>query len=446
MTSATSRLVLRDYQQRAIREVAQAYREGSRAILLVIPTGGGKTLTALRLAYGAVEKSRRVLWCAHRRELIHQPAQRVLADAMDCGVIMEGEPSTKPEALLQIASVQTAVRMDLPRADMIILDEARHATGAMSRAITERHPNALIIGLDATPCRADGVALGNVFDRLVAPVTMTELIDAGHLVPCDVIGPSRRQDNLSMDPVDAVAKYSKGKRTVVFASTVAECVEYARRLNERGITAACVDGTMPSAKRDEALAKFACGEIQTLTNVYVLTEGWDCPSAEVCVLARACGSMSMFVQIVGRVLRPADGKTRALLVDLCGASHEHGLPDEDRVYSLDGKAITTKDKRIPLRTCPQCGGVAKPKPVCGRCAWVFPPPKRREVRNERVGTVVARSRSELIAEWEALVRKARTLKKADGSPYNPTWAAVKFKEKFGFWPGKSFPRLEQVAA
>lgn len=447
MGDLVARLALRDYQRRAVREVADAYLAGSRAILLVMPTGAGKTVTGLRFAIGAVEKGKRVVWLAHRRELVQQAAARLDRDGVAHGVVYDGKPSTDPGAAIQVASVWTVAESEraMP-ADVVIWDEAHHAVAATFRTVGARYPEALHLGLTATPERADRTGMGDVFTRLVAPVSLPELIDAGHLVPCDVIGPARVTDTLSMAPADAVATYAGGRQTVVFASNREECEEIVDALSLRGIRAAVVDGSMNVRRREHALRAFESKAIQVIVNVYVLTEGWDVPETAVCVLARKCGATGTFLQMVGRVLRPAPGKERALLVDLCGVVHQHGLPDEAREYSLDGKAIKTKEARLALRQCPQCGGVAKPKPTCERCAFVFPPPKRREVEAVELARVKLPPRAQLIEEWKGIVQYARSQTTREGKPYSPKWAALRFKERFGFWPPRDFPRAHEVAA
>lgn len=447
MGELVERLKLRPYQQRAVREVTDAYRAGARAILLVMPTGAGKTVTGLRFAIGAAEKGKRVVWLAHRRELVMQASDRLTAEGIEHGVIFDGEPSTNPSAAIQVASVWTVEQSDaeLP-ADVLIWDEAHHAVASTFRTVSARYPNAFHLGLTATPERADRTALGDVFQRLVAPITMSELIEAGHLVPCDVIAPPRQQDDLSMAPADAVERYSEGRQTVIFAGNRTESEEICAALTERGIAAGFIDGTMSVRKRERVLEDFAAKRIQVIVNVFILTEGWDVPETAVCILARKCQATATFLQMVGRVLRPAPGKARALLVDLCGVVHQHGLPTDDREYSLEGKAIKSKETRLALRQCPECGRVDKPKPICTRCAFKFPPPRRREVKPASLDRVVDSSRAEQLARWKELVIKARSSKTVEGRPYSPKWAALRFKELFGFWPPRDFPRAFEVEA
>lgn len=447
MGELVQRLKLRPYQQRAVREVADAYRTGARAILLVMPTGAGKTVTGLRFAIGAVEKGKRVVWLAHRRELVKQASARLALEGIEHGVIFDGEPSTNPRAAIQVASVWTVEQSDakLP-ADVLIWDEAHHAVATTFRTVSARYPRAFHLGLSATPERADRTALGDVFQRLVAPITMSELVAAGHLVPCDVIAPPRMQDDLSMAPAEAVERFSEGRQTVIFAGNRTESIEICAALTERGIAAGFIDGTMSVRKRERVLEDFAAKRIQAIVNVFILTEGWDVPETAVCILARKCQATATFLQMVGRALRAAPGKARALLIDLCGVVHQHGLPTDDREYSLEGKAIKTKEARLALRQCPECGGVDKPKPLCGRCGFKFPPPKQRKVEEAELARVNVPPRAQLIKEWEALVLAARSRTTREGKPYSPKWAALRFKEQFGFWPPRDFPRAHEVAA
>jgi superfamily II DNA or RNA helicase len=441
-----AKLQLREYQRRAVREVAEAYRSGARAILLAMPVGAGKTITGLRFALGAAEKGKRVVWLAHRRELVQQAAERLARDGVPHGVIYDGKRSTNPSAAIQVASVWTVAESDaeLP-ADVLIWDEAHHAVASTFRKVSARYPEAFHLGLSATPERADRTALGDVFERLVAPIAMSELIAAGYLVPCEVIAPPRMQDELSMAPAEAVERFSNGRQTVIFAGNRAECEEITDALTERGITAGFIDGSMSVRKRERVLDDFAAKRIQVIVNVFILTEGWDVPETAVCILARKCQATATFLQMVGRALRPAPGKALALLVDLCGVVHQHGLPTDDRDYSLDGKAIKTKETRLALRQCPDCGGVDKPKPICGRCGFKFPPPKQRKVEEAELARVNVPPRAKLIREWEALVLTARSRTTRDGKPYSPKWAALRFKERFGFWPPRDFPRAHEVA-
>lgn len=438
---------LRPYQQRAIADVRAAYRRTKR-VLLVAPTGFGKTATASALIQWAVAKGRRVVFAVHRREIVRDTLRRLEGAGVPCGLVMAGErPSDAP---VQVCSVQTLVaRAAAPPADLIVWDEAHHCAADTYREIAAQYPRAWHLGLTATPERADGVGLRDAFDELVVGATVRELQEQGYLAECDVIAPDARRDALAMEPTAAWEKYAEGRPTVVFHRTVEESLRFARGL---GSVCAHIDGSMGRSMRDARLEDFARGRTQVLSNVYVLTEGWDAPRAKVCILARGCGSPGTYLQMVGRVLRRA-GDERALVVDLAGVTHEHGLPDEDREFSLDGIARKEKSDREWISQCLPCGFVTRGVsrgPACRQCGAVWPAvePVRveaaemRKISDEPRWLAQLRSRAprhERDAELDRLLAVARE------RGYKPGWASVRFKEQYGFWPQhrRQWPRVPE---
>lgn len=438
---------LRPYQQRAIADVRAAYRRTKR-VLLVAPTGFGKTATASALITWAVAKGRRVVFAVHRREIVRDTLRRLEGAGVPCGLVMAGErPSDAP---VQVCSVQTLVaRAAAPPADLIVWDEAHHCAADTYREIAAQYPRAWHLGLTATPERADGVGLRDAFDELVVGATVRELQQQGYLAECDVIAPDARRDALAMEPTAAWEKYAEGRPTVVFHRTVEESLRFARGL---GSLCAHIDGSMGRTHRDSQLDSFARGRVQVLSNVYVLTEGWDAPRAKVCILARGCGSPGTYLQMVGRVLRRA-GDERALVVDLAGVTHEHGLPDEDREFSLDGIGRKPTSDREWISQCLVCGFVTRGVsrgPACRQCGAVWPAPEpvrveaaeMRKINDEPRWLAQLRARAprhERDAELDRLLAVARE------RGYKPGWASVRFKEQYGFWPQhrRQWPRVPE---
>jgi len=411
------------------------------AVLLVIPTGGGKTKTAVNCCLAAVSRGLRVLWVVHRRELATQARDRMQRDGIErVGIILDGRPSTDPDAPVQIASAQTlASNGSRPDAGLIVWDESHHCVAETFRVIAAAYPKAYHLGLTATPERTDGTALGNVFSHLVAPVSIRELIAAGTLVPCDVIAPDKATKALSMCPVAAYQAHANGERAVVFIDSVAAARELAQQYSEAGIAAGFVDGSQSVTDRDAVLARFKSGALRVLVNVFVLTEGYDDPSLSVCILARGCGSAGMFLQIVGRVLRASPGKSRALLIDLRGAVHRHGLPDEDRVYSLEGKPIRKTQNAIRLSRCKECGAVFRVATECPRCGMALATKAGQAIKNTKLSKVArVASREEKLAAWKRFCLHARE------HGWKPGSAAHRFKAVYGHWPERSFPTYSQV--
>lgn len=425
---------LRDYQVRAIDLVRAEYRRGRRAVLLVLPTGAGKTATASQLIAWAVARGRRCLFVVHRREIVLDTHRRLVAAGVPCGVVMAGEKPS--DASVQVCSVQTLVaREQHPAADLIVWDEAHHCAADTYRDIRAQYPSAWHLGLTATPERSDGAPLGDAFEALVAPIAVAELVAAGHLAPIDVIAPpTRLQSAIGATPADAWREHGGGRPAVVFTGTIAESRECVAAIGER---AAHIDGSTPRRERDEILRRFEHGDLDVVSNCSVLTEGWDSARAEVCVLARGCGSLPVYLQTIGRVRRTGgNAAKRCLLIDLAGAAHEHGMPDEDREWSLnEGQERRKKSDREALSTCLHCGAVTRyvsRGPQCRKCGAPWPPPERVEVQRQPLAAVVVsatrREREDELARLERIAR-------ARG--YKPGWVGVRFKERFGFWPRRT---------
>ena len=183
---------------------------------------------------------------------------------------------------------------------------------------------------------------------------------------------------------------------------------------------------MSTATRDARLEAFASGDLDVITNVFVLTEGWDAPRAEICMLARGCTSTGTYLQMVGRVLRPSPGKSSARLIDLRGAVHDHGLPDEGRTFSLEGRAIS--GGAAPVKTCPTCSlVVALAIQTCPGCGFAFPP---ASCDPDIVGLTKIERDDRERGYFASLVEQARL------RGYKTGWAGYKFREKFGRFPAK----------
>lgn len=432
-------IVLRPHQERSIASVRAAFRRVKR-VLLVAPTGFGKTATASTLIAWAVAKGRRVLFLVHRREIVLDTYRRLVKADVPCGLVMAGHP-TSELFRVQVASVQTvAAREHHPPADLIVWDEAHHTAAESYRAIAAQYPDAWHLGLTATPERADGVGLRDAFDELVVGATVRELqttVDpaTGHpyLASCDVIAPPERQDGIAEAPADAWERLADGRPTVAFCKSVADSEALRDALLARGVQARHIDGNTKTKEREASLTAFADGQVQVLCNVFVLTEGWDSPRAKVCLLARGCGAVATFLQMIGRVLRAHNGE-RALVIDLAGVVHEHGMPDEDRDFTLDGIRRKPKEKREWIRQCLACGFAVKGAQSgkrCARCGAAWPNTNGTVVTPAPVAPVSSANvvpRAALRRVYEDLIIEAET------KGYKVGWAGHRFKEIFGFWP------------
>lgn len=431
----------RPYQLRTIAESRARWAAGARSILIVLPTGAGKTFTAVLFLLASLAKGKRALWIAHRQELVQQAVDSLARCDVKAGIIAPWAP--RSGAQVQVASTQTLLArgLDGVEFDVVVVDEAHHyvADEWIALVHTFRARGATILGLTATPERADGIALGNIFDSLVSTVQRSELISNGWLCPTRVLGPPAKHDSdyLADDVVNTVRQYSDGRRTIVFDSSVQSARATAAALSTAGFPSACIDGETDDATRSQAIADFGTGKVQVLTNVHVLTEGFDCPEAAVAIFARRFGAPSTYIQAGGRVARPAPGKTYGLIVDLRGSAREHGLLDEDRVYSLEGKAIQVAGRQNTLiAACVQCGTSFRASmyrttlcPACGTTRKGTTPP---EVRRAAIQQIVAREDPQRRVTF---MRDLIFIAKHRG--YKLGWASYKFKSKYGRWPTRS---------
>lgn len=371
----------RPYQADAIAYSRAKIAEGIRRVLINAPTGAGKTVVAAGIVQRAVAKGKRVLFLAHRRELIEQTVAKLVdAGVLNFGVIMAGNRLNNASAPVQVASIQTLIRRELPPADLIVVDEAHRANARSYLSIIANYPGAVVIGLTATPERTDGKGLDDLFDDMVVVETVPNLIDQGYLVkPTCYVGETADLSGVrikrgdydesqlaeAMDKPrlvgDIVANWQRlaaGRQTVAFASSVAHAEHIAAEFRAAGISAAMVCGETPKTQREAVISDWKAGYIQVVANAMIFVEGFDYPELECCILARPTQSISMYLQQVGRIMRPAPGKSGALVLDHAGCCKTHGPPHIEREWTLDGMAKKRKkdkdDAAGNLRVCEAC--------------------------------------------------------------------------------------------
>lgn len=382
---------LRPYQQQAITDLRLAYRGGARAPLLVAATGAGKTIILAAITQAVAARGRRVLILVHRRELIRQASAKLTQAGVNHGIIAAGfAPSDHP---VQVASVQTLARRlehQHWQPDLIVIDEAHHAIAGTWTNVISHWPDSLLLGVTATPIRQDGRGLGAMFDRLVFGPSTAELVVTGHLTPVKIYAPPQvadltgirtRAGDYANDQAaaamtrptvtgDAITHYQRiaaSRPAIAFCCNVNHATTVSDAFNAAGIASATLLGN--TTDRDALVARFAAGELQVLVTVDVVSEGFDCPGAAVAILLRPTQSEGLYLQQVGRVLRPAPGKAAATVLDHVGNVHRHGFPDDLRDWSLDDRLRTGKGgPPAPcIRTCETCFAAFAPAPQCPVC-------------------------------------------------------------------------------
>lgn len=439
---------LRPYQADAVECVRQCMVDGKRRVLLVSPTGSGKTIMGGEFVQRTIAKNRRVLFIAPRAELVDQAAETFARMGLKVGAACASASTPpNPYAPVQVASVQTLLaRNARPPGDMILVDEAHHAVAEETNALLSDYPNALVVGLTATPERGDGRGLGDVFDALVVSATVRELTDMGHLVPCEILRPERALEpgQIAQSPVDAYLEHARGRRTVVFARSIELAEEYARGFAAAGVRSASLSISTPWTNRRLVVDALRRGGIDVVCNVMVLTEGFDAPEVSCIILARGCGSQGLYMQIVGRSLRPAPGKVDALLIDLRGVSHEHGRPEDDREYALEGRGMRLRD---PNSYCSVCGSLRVPPDACPACGFA---PSRDDTGKSDEITGDKLSKFAQLRERDDDARRAerlgRWMRDAVARGVKVGSAAHKYKAVYGEWPPGVVKRMAEEIA
>jgi DNA repair protein RadD len=442
--------MLRPYQARAIEALRGHVRAGLRRVCLVCPTGGGKTVVAASIIRSAVENfGARVLFLAHRRELVGQTYVHLQREGITAGVMRGDDSRTDPSLPVQVGTIQTVVRRDRPPADIVFVDEAHRAPGDSYAAVLASYPDATIIGLTATPCRLDGKPLGEHFDAMECVASYSELIADGY-ISAPLVYAARALPDLSAVPKrhgdyaegvlekamlephvvgDVVAEWgrlAKRRPTVVFACGIEHSKALVERFTDAGVRAAHLDGTTSDDERFQTLMQVENGKLDVVSNVGVLTEGWDQPRVKCCVMARPTLSLSLYMQCVGRILRPWESVV-PLVLDHSGNTDRHGLPHEDREWSLDTGVIRVRPK-TPYHLCASCFAYVTQKP-CELCGAV--PDVRPRERREAQGTMAVVADAVTDPErffFERHWQQART------KGFKPGYASAQFKEKFGRWP------------
>jgi len=471
--------------------------DGDQRYLLddfTVTHNSGKTVMFSSMAESAAARGKRVVVIAHRKELIDQTHAKLEAFGVRAGVVMASDPRFDDYLPVQVCSIQTlARRMDrLPPADLVIYDECHHAVSETSKKVLEAYSSAVLLGATATPWRTDKRGLADLFDDVVVAATPAELIARGALVPYDPfaydapdlhdvglvagefnqkeLGLACNTDVLVADIVREYSEHAHGRRGLIFPVDIAHSRHLVAEFQSGGFHAEHLDCDTPKDERERIIDGLRSGSVTLVSSVGVLTEGFDAPAAEVCILARPTKSLGLYMQMVGRVLRPSPdtGKARALIHDHAGNLLRHGFPDDDREYSLSATPARVRE----LSTCPMCCSVfgrVRDDGTCPRCGEVIAPPRaqgandepdadaaserktvdgvrldraaierlrerltgggvRRELTDLQVVQVSQATRADKAAEY------LRLQAVAERKGFKPGFVANAYRETFGVWP------------
>lgn len=453
---------LRPYQRQAIWELYALIREGMKRILIVAPTGSGKTVISSQIVAHAASRQKRILFIVHRDILINQTYQKFKDFKLKPGFIKAGWQEDR-QALVQIASVQTLLQRDWwqeYQADVVILDECHIVAfnSVVRKMMEEVFPNSIYIGLTATPFRlSKHEGMGDVFDALVSTPMPAELIDQGFLVkpayyssePPDldrvkIVAGEFDEDQLVLacdrpELIEQVVRdwrrLAWGRRTIAFTVNVQHSHHLCAAFLSQGIPAAHVGGLTSTEVRKQIYQQLAKGEILVLTSCQALSEGFDVPSVSAILLCRPTQSRALYMQQVGRGLRlsPETDKRDCIVLDHSGnvIKQKHGYIEDFKVARLH-YGEESQNGEAPYKICPiennGCGAIIHAAlPNCPKCSYIFPLPKK---------TYYIPSLQQLLSEvdFERYEFYRQKIREAYERNFAPGWAAFTFKEQYGHWP------------
>lgn len=361
---ATTDSTLRPYQLKAKSDILAAW-ERHKSVMFQMPTGTGKTrlFVSLIADIRIQQPHGRVLIVTHRKELVDQVSHSLSEHYHLPHGILAGSKTQEADKEILVASIQTLVKRRVEAPEYIIIDEAHHSPAPSYRMLFEMYPAARKLGVTATPYRLRKADFGELYDKLLLSDSMKCFIAEGYLAGYRYYTASARRslmqrinrlttfgadgdyakkdlDQLcnSAEEIEFLHKcyerYAKGKKGIVYAVNQAHATRIAALFDSRGTAATSIDSKTPATQRAEAIRKFQTGEIDILVNVELFTEGFDCPSIEFVLLARPTRSLALYLQQVGRALRPSPNGGEVIILDTAGLHARFGLPERSRDWQM----------------------------------------------------------------------------------------------------------------
>lgn len=407
-------IILRDYQKELIINIRTALKK-NRSVLVQSPTGSGKTAVAAYMILNAARKGKIVYFICHRQELIDQTAKTFRKVGINYFSYIANGYSYDARSPIQICSMQTLKnRLNHIIPDLVVLDEAHHVAAPGWAKVKEHFSKSFWVGLSATPIRLDGSGLDAYFDDMVQGKSVAWLIEHGFLSDYNIYCPNRpdlsgvhvkmgdyvkdelnkvmNKPSITGDIIKHWKKYAEGKRTIAFTYSIDHSKYMAEQFNLAGIKAIHLDAKSEPQERRNAAKSFACGEFDVIFNVDLFGEGYDLSAqadmdvtVEAIIQARPTKSVALHLQQIGRALRPKNG-AQAIILDHAGNCLQHGLPDDEREWSLAGnKGNKSKQKDeddINIRVCKSCFAVHRFAPKCPYCGYEYEIKARKVVESD----------------------------------------------------------------
>jgi superfamily II DNA or RNA helicase len=465
---------LRPYQLQALDDIRASVRGGVRRLVVQAATGAGKTKLAAAIVEGCREKGNRVAFVCPAIDLIDQTVESFYAEGVrGMGVIQASHTMTDWSQPVQICSIQTIqARGAFPEAKTVMFDECHRLHEAHKKWLA--HPDwqtVPFIGLSATPWTR---GLGKYFDSLLIAATTADLIEQGYLSKFRVfatghpdlsgvktvagdyhegeLSNAMQEGALTADIIRTWQEKWGKPKTLCFGVDKAHAKSIQERFIHAGINCGYQDAETTQDERKDIKRKFHNGEYPVVSNIQTLTTGvdWD---VRCLILARPTRSEMLFVQIIGRALRTAEGKDEALILDHSDTTQRLGfVTDITHEHLDDGKPKPKKaaeEKKKPLpRECEQCAALLpRGTKICPNCQHQI---TITSSIMEQDGELVeltpgkkskAKSRHEF-TEPEQRQFFAELKAHAIMKGYKTGWAANQYREKFKSWPPRYFDNVE----
>ena len=372
---------LRDYQKEAILNLRKALKQGHKRILLSLPTGAGKTIIAKAISELMLQKNKRLIFTANRKELITQTIDKFKNDD-NCSILMGNNKGFDVSKPIQVCTIQTLTRRDIDlNPDVIIIDECHWGhSGNMFKKLFETYPETIVIGLSATPIDEKGLKLKG-YDHIIQNLATKHLIEKGHLVDVKCFAPIELNldniaikrndyDNVELDKelntkshitniVEIYKKYADNKKTVIFCISIEHSKKMAELFKNNNIPCEAIHSELKTKDREDILSDFANDKLQILTNVDVLTTGFDEPSIECLLFARPTKTLRLYIQMVGRGLRLFSGKKECLILDCANVINDNGFPTAIFDFSQEKKLKKGEIREIKPFKCGKCDEISE---------------------------------------------------------------------------------------
>lgn len=366
------KVILRNYQIWGINDIFNAW-SNCKSVLFQMPTRTGKTTLFCDIARKFITElspEKKVLIITHRKELVEQVFKRLVTDFQLTAGIISSNYLGIPSSPIQVASIQTLIRREEHQKDifsLVIIDEAHHSLASTYRKLWDYFPSSKILGVTATPIRTNGEGFTDLFEQLITTNPIKWFIKNNYLSDLryfanhtpDVSNIKLKagdydetelseimQDNSVMaDLVQSYIDFALHKKMIVFAVNRAHCAKIVEKFNSSGFPAKAIDTYTSTDERRKIVEDFRNNHFKILCNVNIFTEGFDCPDVDAVQLARPTKSLTLFLQQVGRCMRPHQNKQYGIVLDNAGLWKEHGLPKMDRNWNLYG----TDENICPLK-------------------------------------------------------------------------------------------------